>query len=82
MVGMERRQLSRQRGSPPSSPLEPQHPLLATTRGGLDQSTTTGNQHQTSYLGDGRLIGGRGVIFPGGHRPIEPPFCISLRTAS
>jgi hypothetical protein len=34
----------------------------------LDQSTTTGKQHQTSYLGDGRLIGGRGVIFPGGHR--------------
>jgi hypothetical protein len=34
----------------------------------LDQSTTTGKQHQTSYLGDGRLIGGRGVIFHGGHR--------------
>jgi hypothetical protein len=30
----------------------------------LDQSTTTRKQHQTSYLGDGRLIGGRGVIFP------------------
>jgi uncharacterized protein YjbI with pentapeptide repeats len=37
----------------------------------LDQSTTTGKQHQTSYLGDGRLIGGRGVIFPGGHRSLK-----------
>ena len=52
-----------------SSQLEPKHPLLATTKDGLDQSTTTGKQHQTSYLGNGRLIGGRGgVIFPNRHR--------------
>ena len=49
------------------------HPLLATTRGGLDQSTTTGKQHQTSYFGDGRLIGGRDVIFAGGHRKLLSP---------
>ena len=44
------------------------YPLLATTWGGLDQSPTTGrNQSQNGYIGYGRLIGGRGVIFPGSY---------------
>jgi hypothetical protein len=48
--------------------MEPQHPLLATTRGGLDQSAATVKRHHCGYVGDGRLTSGRGGIFPGSHR--------------
>jgi len=49
-----------------SSPsLEPLHPLLASAGGGLDQSATTlRKRHHSSYVVDGCLSGGRGVIFP------------------
>jgi hypothetical protein len=42
--------------------------LLASTTGGLDQSTTHGNRTPTSYICHGCLISSRGVIFPGSHR--------------
>jgi hypothetical protein len=48
--------------------MEPQHPLLASAGSGLDQSTSTGKRYRSSYVGGGRLIGGRGVIFPDSHR--------------
>jgi diadenosine tetraphosphate (Ap4A) HIT family hydrolase len=48
--------------------LEPQHPLLASTRGGLDQSAASRKWRHCGYVGDGRLIGDRGVNFPGSHR--------------
>ena len=51
-----------------SAPLESIHPLLASAGGGLDQSATTGKRRHCEYVGDGRLIGGRGFIFPGSHR--------------
>jgi hypothetical protein len=42
--------------------------LLASAGGRLDQSTTSRKHHPSDYVGDGRLIRGRGVIFPGSHR--------------
>ena len=54
--------------SPTSASMESQHPLLASAGGGLDQSTTSGKSCQNGYVGNGRLNGGRGVIFPGSHR--------------
>jgi hypothetical protein len=48
--------------------MEPRHSLLASAGGGLDQSTATGKRHRSSYVDGGRLIGGRGVIFPGSYR--------------
>jgi hypothetical protein len=44
------------------------HALLASTGGGLDQSTTTGNRTEVSYVDDGCLNSDRGVIFPSSHR--------------
>ena len=53
-------------GPPATSPsLVAVHPLLASAGGGLDQSTPYRKRPRTGYVGDGRLIGGRGVIFPG-----------------
>jgi hypothetical protein len=48
--------------------VEPQHPLLASTGGGLDQSTASGQEPSSGYIGNGCLTGSRGVIFPGSHR--------------
>jgi hypothetical protein len=48
--------------------MEPKHPLLAAAGGGLDQSATDRKQRPCGYVDDGRLIGGRGVIFPGSYR--------------
>ena len=48
--------------------MEPVRSVLASAKGGLDQSAITGKQHHYGYVGDGRLIGGRGVIFPASHR--------------
>jgi hypothetical protein len=42
--------------------------LLATARGGVSQSTTTGRRIPTSYVWRGCLNGSRGIIFPGSHR--------------
>ena len=50
-----------------SSPLERQHQLLASARGGLDQSTTSRKHRPSDYVGNGRVISGRGVIFPGSY---------------
>ena len=47
------------------------HTLLASTRGGLDQSATTRNRTQFSYVEDCCLISSRGAIFPGSHRSSE-----------
>ena len=43
--------------------------LLASTRGGLDQSTTHGNRTPTRYICHGCLISSRDVIFPDSYRP-------------
>jgi hypothetical protein len=42
--------------------------LLASTRGGLDQSATTRNRTQFSYVDNGCLNSSRGVNFPGSYR--------------
>ncbi|MEB3361031.1 MAG: hypothetical protein VKI42_02775, partial [Synechococcaceae cyanobacterium] len=44
------------------------HPLLASAGGGLDQSTASGQEPSSGYIGNGCLTGSRGVIFPGSHR--------------
>jgi len=44
------------------------HTVLASTRSGLDQSTTTRTRPQSSYVGNGCLNSSRDVIFPGSHR--------------
>jgi len=51
-----------------STPVVTINALLASTRGGLDQSATLRKRHHCSYVGDGRLSGGRDVIFPDSHR--------------
>lgn len=56
-----------------STPLEPLHPRLASTGGGVDQSAATRKRRHCGFVGDGCLIGGRGVIFPGSHRPGGDP---------
>ena len=48
--------------------MEPIHPLLASTRSGLDQPATSRNESRNSCIEDGCLNGSRGVIFPGSHR--------------
>ncbi len=53
-----------------STPLEPVHPLLASAGGGLDQSTASGQEPSSGYIGNGCLTGSRGVIFPGSYRSI------------
>lgn len=60
----------RLRTGPPakSTPVVKINALLASTRGGLDQSATLRKRHHSSYVGDGRLSGDRGVIFPDSHR--------------
>jgi len=60
----------RLRASPSSSsaPLEPQHALLETTGGGVDQSTATRKRHHCRYLGESRLTGSTRIIFPGSYR--------------
>jgi hypothetical protein len=45
--------------------------LLASARGGVDQSPTLRKRTPSSYFGKGRLMGGRGVIFPGSYRSRE-----------
>jgi len=57
-----------------STPVVTINALLASTRGGLDQSATLRGRHHSSYVGDGRLSGGRGVIFPDSHR-VRLPCC-------
>jgi hypothetical protein len=42
--------------------------MLESTGGGLDQSAATRKRRHCSYVGDGCLTGGRGVIFPGSYR--------------
>jgi hypothetical protein len=42
--------------------------LLASARGGLDQSTASRNRIQDSYVEYDCLSRSRGVIFPGSHR--------------
>jgi hypothetical protein len=49
--------------------------LLASAGGGVDQSPTLRKQPPSGYFGKGRLMGGRGVIFPGSHRR-TPRICI------
>ena len=44
------------------------HTQLASTGGGLDQSTSTGTPTQTNYICNGCLNSSRGVIFPVSHR--------------
>ena len=51
--------------------MEPQHPLLATAGGGLDQFDDTGKRHHGVYLGSGCLTGSRGVSFAGSHRSVS-----------
>jgi hypothetical protein len=48
--------------------METQHPLMASTRGYLDQSNTTGKRRQTSYHDDANPIGSKVIIFPKSHR--------------
>jgi len=48
--------------------LEPIHPMLESTGGGLDQSAATRKRRHCGYVGDGCLTGGRGVIFTGSYR--------------
>ena len=48
--------------------------VLASTRGGLDQSTTTGRRIPTSYVDDGCLNSSRSIIFPGSHRDGAKPW--------
>ena len=43
-------------------------PLLALAGGGVDQSSTSRKNTKGSYIGEGHLMGGRGVIFPDSHR--------------
>jgi len=43
--------------------------LLESTRGGLDQSTTTGRRIPTNYICRDCLNGSSCVVFPGSHRP-------------
>jgi hypothetical protein len=42
--------------------------LLASAGSGMDQSSTRRKCTPVRYLGKGRLMGGRGVIFPGSYR--------------
>lgn len=52
------------------------HTLLASTAGGLDQSTTFKDRIRSSYVGDGCLNSGRSGIFPGrecGGKPHATP---------
>jgi hypothetical protein len=44
--------------------LKSRRPLVAPAGGGLDQSTTSGKQRQTVYVGGDSMNGGRGVVFP------------------
>ena len=59
------------------------HALLASIRGGLDQSTTTRNLTEFSWVDNGCLNSGWGVIFPDSHRAghvwaslWKPGFCL------
>jgi len=52
-----------------SQALEPFHALLASAGGGVDQSPTLRKRTPSVYLGKGRLMDGRGVIFPVSYRP-------------
>jgi hypothetical protein len=42
---------------------------LASAGSDMDQSSTRTKRTSVGYLGKGRLMGGRGVIFPGSYRP-------------
>jgi hypothetical protein len=44
--------------------------LLASAGSGMDQSSTRRKCTPVRYLGKGRLMGGRGVIFPGSYRGV------------
>jgi hypothetical protein len=43
-------------------------PAVGVAVGGLDQSTASRKRQQSGYVGDGRLISDRGVIFLGSYR--------------
>ncbi len=51
--------------------MEPQHPLLATAGGGLDQFADTGKRHHGGYQGGGCLTGSRDVSIAGSHRSVS-----------
>jgi hypothetical protein len=38
----------------------------------MDQSSTRRKRTPVGYFGKGRLIGGKGVIFPDSYRPAHP----------
>jgi len=46
---------------------------LASAGSDMDQSSTRTKRTSVGYLGKGRLMGGRGVIFPGSYRNRYPP---------
>jgi hypothetical protein len=45
---------------------------LASAGGDMDQSSTRRKRTPVGYFGKGRLIGGKGVIFPDSHRQKKP----------
>jgi hypothetical protein len=51
-----------------SGVVEPLYTLLASAGGGTDQCSFRTKCAPATYVGKGRLIGGKGVIFPDSHR--------------